>query len=117
MNHINSVLIEGNLVNDPVLSHTSKGTSMCRFCLSSNRIYKEDDANRTEVSNFDVVVWGRQAEVCTEHLKAGSRARIVGRLKQDRTENPEGNGQSTVHIVAEYVEFKPASSEKHKQVS
>ena len=88
---------------------------MCRFCLSSNRFYKEDDACRTEVSNFDVVVWGRQAEVCVEHLKAGSRARIVGRLKQDQS--VEANGQSTVYIVAEYVEFKPASSEKHKQVS
>jgi single-strand DNA-binding protein len=31
----------------------------------------------------------------------------VGRLKQDRWEDPEGKTRSKVHIVAEHVEFKP----------
>jgi single-strand DNA-binding protein len=33
--------------------------------------------------------------------------RVVGRLKQDRWEDPEGKTRSKVHIVAEHVEFKP----------
>jgi len=38
--------------------------------------------------------------------------RVVGRLKQDRWEDPEGKTRSKVHIVAEHVEFKPRPAEK-----
>ena len=33
--------------------------------------------------------------------------RVVGRLKQDRWTNPEGQARSKILIVAEHVEFKP----------
>ena len=33
--------------------------------------------------------------------------RAVGRLKQDRWTNPEGQARSKIEIVAEHVEFKP----------
>jgi len=32
---------------------------------------------------------------------------VVGRLKQDRWQNPEGNNRSKVLIIAEHVEFRP----------
>ncbi len=115
MNNLNSILLEGSLVRDPVLNYTSKGTPECTFCLSSNRFYKENDEYHREVCHFDVTVWGKLAETCAEYLQTGSGVRVVGRLKQDQSE--EGNGQSRVYIVAEHVEFKPVPSEKSKQVS
>jgi single-strand DNA-binding protein len=40
-------------------------------------------------------------------LKKGRGVRVVGRLKQDRWTNPEGQGRSKIQIVAEHMEFKP----------
>ena len=37
MNNLNSILIEGNLVKDPDLSYTSKGTAVCKFTVACNR--------------------------------------------------------------------------------
>ncbi|MDR0998750.1 MAG: single-stranded DNA-binding protein, partial [Treponema sp.] len=37
MNNLNSILIEGNLVRDPLLRSTPKGTQVCTFTLASNR--------------------------------------------------------------------------------
>jgi single-strand DNA-binding protein len=107
MNNLNSILIEGNLVKDPELSYTSKGTAVCKFSVACNRSYKQDDEFQKEVSFFDVSTWTRLAEVCGEYLKKGRGVRVVGRLKQDRWTDPDGKPHSRVEIVAEHVEFKP----------
>lgn len=107
MNNLNSVLIEGNLVRDPDLSYTSKGTAVCKFSVACNRAFKQDDQLQKEVSYFDVSTWTRLAEVCGEYLKKGRGVRVVGRLKQDRWQDTDGKPHSRVLIVAEHVEFKP----------
>ena len=107
MNNLNSVLIEGNLTKDPELAYTPKGTAVCRFSIATNRFYKQEEDYQKEVSYFDVTVWAKQAEVCSEYLKKGRGVRVVGRLKQDRWQDAEGNNRSKVLIVAEHVEFKP----------
>ncbi len=107
MNNLNSVLIEGNLTRDPELAYTPKGTPICRFSIATNRFYKQEEEYQKEVSYFDVTVWAKQAEVCSEHLEKGRGVRVVGRLKQDRWQDSEGNNRSKVLIIAEHVEFKP----------
>ncbi len=111
MNNLNSVLIEGNLVKDPELSYTSKGTPVCRITLACNRFYKQDDEYQKEVSYFDITVWSKQAEACNEYLSKGRGIRVVGRLKQDRWEDTSGNTRYKVQIIAEHVEFKPKPKE------
>ena len=107
MNNLNSVLVEGNLTRDPELSYTPKGTAKTVLGVACNRYYKKDDEFVEDASFFDVSVWGRQAEVCEQYLKKGRGVRVVGRLQQDRWQDPEGNPRTKVYIVAEHVEFKP----------
>ena len=107
MNNLNSILIEGNLVKDPELSYTPKGTAVCKFTVACNRAFKQDDQLQKEVSFFDVSTWTRLAEVCAEYLKKGRGVRVVGRLKQDKWTDADGKPHSRVLIVAEHVEFKP----------
>jgi len=38
MNNLNSVLIEGNLVRDPVFKTTEKGTPICNFTINVNKL-------------------------------------------------------------------------------
>ena len=107
MNNLNSILVEGNLVKDPELSYTPKGTAVCKFTVACNRAFKQDDQLQKEVSFFDVSTWTRLAEVCGEYLKKGRGVRVVGRLKQDKWTDADGKPHSRIFIVAEHVEFKP----------
>ncbi|MDR2632612.1 MAG: single-stranded DNA-binding protein [Treponema sp.] len=107
MNNLNSILIEGNLIKDPLFRSTPKGTPLCTFCLASNRIYKKDSGLEEEVSFFNVETWAKLAEHCHNLGHKGRGVRVVGRLKQDRWNDPEGNPHSKVTIVAEHVEFRP----------
>ena len=107
MNNLNSVLLEGNLCRDPELRYTPKGTPVCTLVLASNRSYKVDGERQEEVSFVETTTWGKLATVCAEHLAKGRGVRVVGRLKQDRWEDSEGNARAKVVIVAEQVEFQP----------
>ena len=115
MNNLNSVLIEGNLVRDPELSYTPKGTPVCKFTVATNRFFKQNEEYQREVSCFDITTWSRLAEACGEYLVKGRGVRIVGRLKQDRREDAEGNMRSKIQIVAEHVELKPQPKEAEEQ--
>jgi len=110
MNNLNSILIEGNLVKDPLLRSTTKGTQVCSMRLASNRFFKQDnkaDGFEKEVSFFDVESWSRLAEACYTKGRKGRGVRVVGRLKEDRWNGSDGKTHSRVSIVAEHVEFRP----------
>ncbi|MCL1815932.1 MAG: single-stranded DNA-binding protein [Treponema sp.] len=107
MNNLNSILIEGNLVREPLFRTTPKGTPLCTFTLASNRFFKQDSGLEKEVSFFDVETWAKLAECCNNLGRKGRGARVVGRLKQERWSGSDGKSHSKVTIVAEHVEFKP----------
>jgi single-strand DNA-binding protein len=107
MNNLNSILIEGNLVRDPLFRSTPKGTPVCTFTIASNRFFKQDSGLEKEVGFFDVETWSKVAENCNNLGHKGRGARVVGRLKQERWNSADGQSHSKVTIVAEHVEFKP----------
>jgi single-strand DNA-binding protein len=117
MNNLNSILIEGNLVRDPLLRSTPKGTQVCTMSLASNRYYKQDTGFEKEVSFFDVETWSRLAESCYAKGKKGRGVRIVGRLKQDRWTGADGKPHSRITIIAEHVEFRPEFKKEEKPVT
>ena len=116
MNSLNSVLIEGNLVRDPERKVLEGGAICCTFSIASERFFNRDNEKNSEVSFFDVEVWNKTAELCLKTLSKGRGVRIVGRLKQDRWVDKEGNDHSLVKVVGENVEFKPKFDKKPSEV-
>lgn len=108
---LNSVNLMGNLTRDPELKMTSSGKGVCSMSIANNRIYSKGGERVTEVSYFDVEVWGPIADNCAKYLKKGSGIIVEGRLKQDRWEK-EGKTQSRVRIVANSVHFMPKRSDE-----
>jgi single-strand DNA-binding protein len=115
MNNLNSILIEGNLVRDPLFRETTKGTPLCTFSLASNRYFRQDSGLEKEVNFFDVETWGKLAESCQKLGYKGRGARVVGRLKQDRWIGDDGKQYAKIIIVAEHVEFRPDFANKEKE--
>jgi single-strand DNA-binding protein len=107
MNNLNSILIEGNLVRDPLIRTTPKGTQVCNLTLASNRFSRGDKGLEKEVSFFDVEAWGKLAEAIYAKGKKGCGVRVVGRLRQERWSGTDGKTNARITIVAEHVEFRP----------
>ncbi len=103
---LNSVNIMGNLTRDPELKSTPSGKAVCKMSIANNRIYVKNNERVTEVSYFDIDVWGTVAENCAKYLKKGSGIIVEGRLRQDRWEK-DGKTQSRVTITANNIHFMP----------
>lgn len=114
MNQLNSIILEGNLTRDPELVTTPSGSCVCKMPIASNRMYRKGDTVNEEVLYLLIESWANTALVCNEYLKKGSWVRAVGRLKQDRWQNSEGESRERFVLVAEHVEFR-SSKKKESQ--
>jgi single-strand DNA-binding protein len=103
---LNNVNIMGNLTRDPEMKQTPSGKSVCSLSIANNRIYTKNGEKVTEVSYFDVEVWGAVAENCAKYLSKGHGVIVEGRLRQDRWEK-DGKTQSRVRISANNIHFLP----------
>ena len=103
---LNSVNIMGNLTKDPELKYTNSGKAVCNLSIANNRVYTSNGQKQTEVSYFDVEVWGAVAENCSKYLAKGRGIVVEGRLRQDRWEK-DGKTQSRVKISANNIHFLP----------
>jgi single-strand DNA-binding protein len=103
---LNSVNIMGNLTRDPEIKYIPSGKAVCSISIANNRVYTKNGEKVTEVSYFDVEVWGLAAENCSKYLTKGSGIIVEGRLRQDRWEK-DGKTLSRVRITANAVHFLP----------
>jgi len=96
----------GKLTRDPEMKYISSGKAVCSLSIANNRVYIKNTEKITEVSYFDVEVWGAAAENCAKYLTKGNGIIVEGRLRQDRWEK-DGKTQSRVRISANAVHFLP----------
>lgn len=106
MASFNRVILMGNLTRDPELRYNPNGTPVANLSIAVNRKYRQGEELREEVSYFDIVVFGKQAENCGQYLGKGQSVLVDGRLQQRRWES-EGQKRSKVEVVAENITFMP----------
>lgn len=96
---INSVVLAGNVVAEPMARSTSTGKNIASFRLAVN-----NPINDKDTVFIDVDVWEKQAEFVTTHVKKGSSVSVIGRLKQDSWEK-NGEKKTKILVVADRVNF------------
>lgn len=107
MNSLNSLIVEGRLVKDATLKDLPSGLKVGEMTIAVNRGRKDAEGKWIdEVSYFEVSSFGKMAEVSADKGLKGVEIRVVGRLKQERWNGPDGKSNSKVVIVAEHIDFK-----------
>jgi single-strand DNA-binding protein len=105
MANFNRVVLMGNLTRDPELRYTPNGSAVASFSIAVNRRYKVDNEKREETSFFDIVFFGKPAEIIAEYMKKGRPILVEGRLQQRRWETDEGQKRSKVEVVGSHSNF------------
>ena len=89
---INKVTLIGNLGQDPELRYTGSGTPVCTLRVATTDTYKDRDGQVVEKTEWhSVVFWSRQAEICGEYLRKGSRIYVEGSLQTRSWDDRDGN--------------------------
>lgn len=102
----NKVILLGNLARDPELSYTPSGQAVAKFTVAVNRSYtNKEGASVDEVDFIPVVVWGKQAENCSQYLTKGRAVLVEGRLRVRSYETQGGQRRRAFEVVALRVQF------------
>ncbi len=101
----NQVMIVGNVTRDPELRYTPNGAALVKFGVAVSRRVRDESGQwkDAETSFFDVTAWRTLAENVAESITQGTRVVVVGRLRTNSWETPEGERRSKVEIEAEEV--------------
>jgi single-strand DNA-binding protein len=106
MPDINSVIIVGNLIKDPIFRHTTTGTPVTNFYIASNRKFKDNVGNwKEDVCFVGVVAWYKLAESCFENLRKGSAVLVEGELQSRTFRTDDGFNRNVVEIKARRIQF------------
>jgi len=106
--HFNIVCLSGNLGADPELKFTASSKAVCNMRLATNRRYTDASGNLQERTDWHrIVVFGKQAEACAQHLKKGRLVGVEGELRSRTYEAQDGTKRTVVEVVARSVKFGP----------
>jgi len=103
---LNKVMLIGRLGRDPEIRYSQQGLAVVNFSIATSEQWTDkstgDRQEKTEWHN--IVVFGKQAEICEKYLSKGSQIYIEGRLQ---TRNYEKDGQThyRTEIVAANFQF------------
>lgn len=108
MNHLNSILLEGNVCIAPKLVTTSQdGVNLVVFSMASNRYYLDKSRNRqTETLYMEVACWGELASLCLESIELGCMVRVLGRVRTVSYTSKDGSERRKEQIVARHLEYR-----------
>jgi single-strand DNA-binding protein len=101
MNHITLI---GHLGQDPK-DYSKEGKKVAAFSLATNRSWtSKDGQSHNETDWHDIVVFGKLADICLQHLKKASQVCVEGELVY-RTWDHNGESRRSASIRAKTVLF------------
>ena len=105
---LNKVMLVGRVVRDVDLRMIPSGQSVASFSIATNRVWTDKAGQKQEQTEFhNIVVWGRQAELCNQYLTKGSTVLIEGRLQTRSWDAQNGEKKYRTEIIAERIQFGP----------
>ena len=103
---VNIAIVVGNLGKDPEVRFTQSGRAVANFSVATSDSWTGQDGNRQERTEWhNIVVWGKQAELCGQYLSKGRQVFIQGRIQTRTYEDKTGNTRYITEIVAQRVQF------------
>jgi len=95
---LNSVVLAGNLGNDPDIHFNSEGESIVSFNLAFR-------AGKKKTGWIKVTCFQKLASIAETHLHKGAKIAVSGVLDHSQWETNEGAKRSAIQMIANSIEF------------
>ena len=118
-----SLTIVGNVGREPEMRYTPSGQAVTSFSVATERKYTSGNGEQVkETIWFRVSTWGKQAEICKQYVKKGSKVLVEGRLTPDKnTGGPRvytkqsGEVSASFEVTANTVRFLSSNEKAEKE--
>lgn len=106
MSSLNKWIGIGNIGGEVTMRFSPTGRPVTNFAIATNRSYKGSDGEQKKDTQwFDVIVWGKQAELCNQFLSKGQRVYVEGRISTRSWDGQDGVKHFKVEVHATNVMF------------
>lgn len=106
MSSVNKAIIVGNLGKDPEVRFTGGGQAVANFTIATSESWKDKSGQKQERTEWHrIVVWGKLAELCGEHLFKGRQCYVEGRIQTREWTDSAGQKKYTTEIMADEMKF------------
>ena len=109
---MNSVVLIGRLARDPELRFVpGSGMAVANFTMAIDKgLTREkkqefESQGRPTADFIRIVVWGKQAENCSQYLSKGKLVAIQGSIQTGTYKSTTGETRYTTEVLANRVEF------------
>ncbi|HDZ6747583.1 TPA: single-stranded DNA-binding protein [Mannheimia haemolytica] len=117
MSGVNKVIIVGNLGNDPEIRTMPNGEAVANISVATSESWTDKNSGeRREVTEWHrIVFYRRQAEVCGQYLRKGSKVYVEGRLKTRKWQDQNGQDRYTTEIQGDVLQMLSSQSDSWPQ--
>lgn len=104
---VNKAILVGNLGRDPEVRYLPSGGPVASFSVATTENFNDRSGARQERTEWhNVVVFGKQAELCGQYLKKGRQVYVEGRISTRQYEAKDGTGKRyRTEVIAQRVQF------------
>lgn len=103
---MNRVILVGRLGQDPKLAYAPSGVAVANFNIATDESFTDRDGNKVDRTEWHrIVVFGKQAEMCSNYLSKGRLVLVEGSLQTRKWQDQQGQDRYTTEIKAQRVQF------------
>jgi single-strand DNA-binding protein len=109
---MNKVILVGRLGQDPKLAYAPSGVAVANFNIATDESFTDRDGNKVDKTEWHrIVVFGKQAEMCSNYLSKGRLVLVEGSLQTRKWQDQQGQERYTTEIKAQRVQFLDSKSQ------
>lgn len=104
---VNKVIIVGNLGSDPEIRTMPNGGAVANISVATSETWIDKNTNerREQTEWHRIVFYRRQAEICGEYLRKGSKVYVEGRLRTRKWQDQNGVDRYTTEIQGDTLQM------------
>ncbi|MDW0618578.1 single-stranded DNA-binding protein [Mannheimia haemolytica] len=104
---VNKVIIVGNLGNAPEVRTMPNGEQVANISVATSESWtdKNTGEKRENTEWHRIVFYRRQAEICRQYLKKGSKVYVEGKLKTRKWQDQNGQDRYTTEIQGDVLQM------------
>ena len=105
----------GNLGRDFEVTTTNGGMTIAKSSLGVRRDFKDKQTGKYETDWIPLTVFGKTAEVMSQHLHKGSKVEVIGKLQTSNYTDKDGNKRTSYDVIVSSFGFLDSANDKPKQ--
>ncbi|WP_419731341.1 single-stranded DNA-binding protein [Pasteurella multocida] len=116
---VNKAIIVGNLGNDPEIRTMPNGEAVANISVATSEswIDKNTGERKTQTEWHSIVFYRRQAEICGQYLKKGSKVYVEGRLRTRKWQDQNGQDRYTTEIQGDVLQMLDSRQDSQAQAN